>query len=140
MNLVLNLMVVITFFFLSKFGLKGNGIWNMEMLKFISILICKEHLLVKNLVRAKHVEIICNIKQKPLAEILNPGSGFLILILRSRSWVLDRESWFPCFASQIPGYRSSVLGLVSFIRYKKVCQKLLQSVTALRCVTRNCNL
>lgn len=52
MNLVLNLMVVITFFFLSKFGLKGNGIWNMEMLKFISILICKEHLLVKNLVRA----------------------------------------------------------------------------------------
>ena len=112
----------------------------MEMLKFIFILICKEHLLVKNLIRAKHVETICIIKQKPLAEILNPGSGFLILSLPSRSWVLDRESWFPCFESQIPGYRSQVLGLVSFIKYNKVCQKLLQSVTAITCVTRNYNL
>ena len=47
---------------LSKF--KFSHIFYSEMLKIISILICNEYFYLKKIIRARHVQTICNIKPK----------------------------------------------------------------------------
>ena len=112
------------------------------MLKLISVLICYEHCLMTNTICANHVKTLCNIKRKPLAHILGPGSGFLTLSLQFRSWVMDLGSWVLCFRSQVQCLRSQVPSLGSWVHslFSVTCilsvtvitkcdRKLFQSIT-----------
>ena len=58
-----------------------------------------------------------NIKIKLWSQILGPGSGFLTLTFRSRSWDSDPESW--------------VLDSGQFTNYYKCNEKLSESVTVI---------
>ena len=62
------------------------------MLISISVLICNEYIRIIKIIPARHVRTVCNMKPKPWPQILGSGSGFLVLSLRSRSWVLVFES------------------------------------------------
>ena len=71
-------------------------------------------------IRARHVQTMCNIKPKTLSQILGPGSGFSVLrfdpglgpyILEFESQVLG--PWF-----RVPGSRSHILGFSLFINYR----------------------
>lgn len=82
------------------------------------------------IIRARHVETVCNTKPKGWSQTLGSCSGFLTLSLQSRYLVLDPESWVPVYGSHImyvPGSNPWVP--VQSLNIPKRDKKLLLSVT-----------
>ena len=109
------------------------------MLISISVLICNEYIHIIKIICARHVQTVCNMKPKPWPQILGSASGFLVLSLRPRSWVLVFDSKVLNPGSKILNSgscnvspRSLVLDPIhTVIIITKCDKKLLQSVASI---------
>ena len=86
-----------------------SRIFYLGMLKIISILISNEYFHMTKCICARPVQTVCNITPKTWSQILGPGSGFLFLSLRFRSWILVPGSWIMDSRFQVPGLGSSFI-------------------------------
>ena len=71
-----------------KIGLP-HRLFILEMLKLISILICNEYFPTIKTIGVRYLQTMYNVKLKSSSQILGPGSRFVVMSLRLRSWFLD---------------------------------------------------